>query len=92
MIPKLKNLSEINKAATQSDIVKINKVLSVPSEQYLKAISQGEKTPKYYRTARQHLHTMTQAPPTHIPRVPQPMGTQGHSQPISYNLVNKVNT
>ena len=48
VIPKLKHLSEINKAATQPDIVKINKALSVPSEQYLKAISQGEKTPKYY--------------------------------------------
>ena len=74
MIQKLKNLSEINKVATQPDIVKINKVLSVPSEQYLKAISQGEKIPQYYWTSRQHLHTMTQAPTTHIPRVPQPMG------------------
>ena len=41
---------------------------------------------------------MTQAPTTHIPRVPQPMGiktvttTQGHSQLISCNLVNTVNT
>ena len=35
---------------------------------------------------------MTQAPPTHIPRVPQPIGTQVHSQPISFHVVNTVNT
>ena len=62
VIPKLTNINEINRVATQTDIVKINKVLSVPSEQYLGAISQGERTPQYYRTARQHLHTRTHAP------------------------------
>ena len=91
--------------ATQTDIVKINKVLSVPSEQYLGAISQGERTPQYYQTARQHLHTRTHAPTTNqIPKIPQPMGTkavtstQVYSQPISCNydtntnLVNTINT
>ena len=48
VIPKLTNLNEINRVATQTDIVKINKVLSVLLEKYLRAISQGEKTTQYY--------------------------------------------
>ena len=48
VIPKLTNINEINRVATPTEIAKINKVLSVPSEQYLEAISQGEKTPQYY--------------------------------------------
>ena len=88
VIPKLTNINEIKRLATQTDILKINKVLSVPSEQYLGAISQGERTPQYYRTAGQHLHTRIHAP-TQIPKVPQPMGIklvsnpQPTSQPIS---------
>ena len=62
--------------ATHTDIVKINKILSVPSEHYLRAISQGERTPQYYRNSRQNLHTRTHAPTNQIPRVPQPMGTK----------------
>ena len=90
MIPKLTNINEIKRLATHTDILKINRALSVPSEQYLGAISQGEKTPQYYKTARHNLHTRTHAP-TQIPKVPQPMGSkaasnpQPISQPVSYN-------
>ena len=47
--------------------------LSTPVQQYLDGISQGEKTPHYYRTARNHLQTKTTA---QAPMVPQPMGNQ----------------
>ena len=89
MIPKLTNINEIKRLATHTDILKINRALSVPSEQYLGTISQGEKTPQYYRTARHHLHTRTNAhAPTQILRVPKPMGMQpvSNPQPLSQPL------
>ena len=62
--------------------------MSTSSQQCLNNISQGEKTPRYYKTARNYLTTTTNA---QRPRVPQPMGnqpipsahpTRNHQQPI----------
>ena len=47
--------------------------LSIPVQQYLSEISQGEKTPQYYRTAKNHLQTKTTA---QAPVVPQPIGNR----------------
>ena len=89
MIPKFTNANQIKRLAKHTDILKIHRALSITSEQYLDTISQGEKTPQYYRTSWHHLHTSTHAP-TQIPRVPQPMGTQpvSHPPPVS-NLISQ---
>ena len=82
VIPTLTHINEIRRLATQTDLLKIERALSIPSEQYLSTISQGEKTPQYYRTARNHLHTRTQAQsPNKIPVVPLPMGNHSVSNP-----------
>ena len=47
--------------------------MSTPVQQYLNGISQGEKTPYYYRTAKNHLLTKTT---TQGPVVAQPIGNQ----------------
>ena len=47
VIPKLTHINEIRRLATQTDLLEIEKALSIPSEQYLGTISQGEKTPQY---------------------------------------------
>ena len=56
--------------------------MSTSSQQYLNSVSQGEKTTHYYKTAKNHLSTMTTA---QGPRVPQPMG----NQPISTALLTR---
>ena len=67
VIPKLIHLNAIQRLAIPMDHIKIEKALSTSSQQYLNSISQGEKTPHYYKTARNHLSTMTTA---QGPRVP----------------------
>ena len=73
IIPKLIHFNAIQRLATPTDLVKIKKALSTPVQQYLNGISQGEKTPHYYRTAKNHLLTKTTA---QGPQVAQPMGNQ----------------
>ena len=76
VITKLIHFNAIQRLATPMDLVKIEKALSTPVQQYLNGISQGEKTPHYYRTAKNHLPTKTIA---QAPMVPQPM----ENRPVS---------
>ena len=78
VIPKLTHINAIQRLATQTDLVKIEMALSTPAQQYLSGISQGEKTPHYYRTAKNYLQTKTTA---EAPKVPQPMGNPPVSNP-----------
>merc|ERR1711873_109992 len=68
VIPKLIHFDAIQRLAITTDRIKIEEALSTSSQQYLNSVSQGEKTPHYYRTAKNHLSTMTNA---QGPRVPQ---------------------
>ena len=82
VIPNLTHINAVRRLAKKTDFVKIEMALSIPAHQYLGGISQGEKTPSYYRTARNHLHTRTQAQsPNEIPVVPLPMGNYPVSNP-----------
>ena len=82
VIPNLTHINAVRRLATQTDLVKIEMALSILAHQYLGGISQGEKTPSYYRTARNNLHTRTHAQsPNEIPVVPLPMGNHSVSNP-----------
>ena len=103
VIPKLIHINAIQRLATPMDLVKIEIALSTPVQQYLSGISQGEKTPHYYRTAKNHLLTKTTA---QAPMVPQPMGNRPISnpqpipqsipplvsQPVKQNLIYTINS
>ena len=73
VIPKLKmiHINAIERLSIPTDHVKIEKATSIPVHQYLSSISQGERTPQYYRTAKNQLLTKTI---TQGPQVAQPMG------------------
>ena len=82
VFPKLIHFDAIRRLAIPTDHLKIEEALSLSSQQYLDSVSQGQKTPHYYKTAKNHLKIMTTA---QGPRVPQPMGKPiftAHQQPI----------
>ena len=71
VFPKLIHFDAIRRLAIPTDHLKIEEALSLSSQQYLDSVSQGQKTPHYYNTAKNHLKIMST---TEGPRVPQPMG------------------
>ena len=71
VFPKLIHSNAIRRLAIPTDHLKIEEALSLSSQQYLDSVSQGQKTPDYYKTAKNHLKIMST---TQGPRVPQPMG------------------
>merc|ERR1712240_606258 len=82
VFPKLIHFDAIQRLAIPTDHLKIEEALSLSSQQFLDSVSQGQKTPHYYKTAKNHLKIMTTA---QGPRVPQPMGKpifNAHQQPI----------
>ena len=61
VLPKLIHFDAIQRLAIPTDHIKIEEALSTSSQQYLNSVSQGEKTPHYYKTAKNHLSIMTTA-------------------------------
>ena len=91
VIPRLIHFDAIQRLMTPTDRIKIDDALSKPSQEYLNSVSQGTKTPHYYRTAKHHLSTLTNG---QGPQVAQPMSNRhiltAHQQPIPPTVLQPV--